>query len=170
MPGWKLHTYSGMILTVILVFTLYSIIQSGYVRIDKINYFALLVAGFAAVLGADVPDFDYRQTKIRHALGPVLAGFITFGYLYTKGTEASLETAASIFIITVIAFTVIGILPLKHHGRLHSISAACGYCIGWALLSYYLFEINEYLWLAVIMAFAFTGYFIHLLLDLDLKL
>jgi hypothetical protein len=127
------------------------------------------VAGFAAVLGADIPDFDYRYTKIRHALGPVLGGFITIGYLYTKGTEASLEVAASIFISIVIAFALIGILPLKHHGRLHSIGAACGYCIGWALISYYFFEINEMIWIVVIIIFSFCGYFLHLLLDLDLK-
>jgi hypothetical protein len=159
-----------MILTMFLMFIIFTIFQSSLIENGEIHYFALVVAGFAAVLGADLPDFDYRYTKIRHALGPVLAGFITIGYLYTKGTDASLEVAASIFISIVIAFALIGILPLKHHGRLHSISAAFGYCIGWALISYYLLEINGMVWIVIIMLFSFAGYFLHLLLDLDLKL
>ena len=170
MPGWKFHTFSGMILTLFLLFILFSIFQSRFIEIGTINYFALIVAGFAAVLGADLPDFDYRYTKIRHALGPVLAGFITIGYLYTKSTDASLEIAVSIFILIVITFAIIGIIPFKHHGKLHSISAASVYCIGWALVSYYFFEVNEIIWIVVIMIFSFCGYFIHLLLDLDLKL
>jgi TctA family transporter len=170
MPGWKLHTFSGMIVTAILILIVYSVINSKAINVDSIDYFALVVAGFACVLGALMPDYDYRKTMIRHTFGPVFGGFISFGYLYTRGWEANLGTAIIIFIVIVVCCAVLSIIPLKHHGRFHSITSALLYGIGWALISYFMFELDDVAWVGIIAGFAVCGYILHLLLDLDLKL
>ncbi len=170
MPGWKLHTFSGMIVTAILFLIVYSVINSKAINVYSIDYFALVVAGFACVLGALMPDYDYRKTMIRHTFGPVFAGFITFGYLYTRGSEAEMEMALTIFIAIVICCAVLSIIPFKHHGRFHSITSAAVYSVGWVMISYFIFKLDNLIWVGIIAVFAIIGYMLHLLLDMDLKL
>jgi hypothetical protein len=170
MPGWKLHTFSGLIVTTILIMILYTALDSGIFGVPSIDLFAIMVAGFACILGSLMPDYDYRKTMIRHIFGPVFGAFITFGYLYTRGPKADLEFALVIFISIVVIFAIIGILPMKHHGKLHSLTAAAFFGLGWIILSIIVLELTHPFWIAVIAMFAIIGYTLHLALDLDLKL
>jgi hypothetical protein len=170
MPGWKVHTFSGLVATAVLIITLFFILDSYEIKVDFHNYFPLAVAGFACVLGSLMPDYDYRKTMIRHTIGPAIASFITFGYLYTRGSSNNLGSAIIIFFIILIIFAVIGILPMKHHGKLHSLTAAVIYGLGWGVTSYFIFQLTQLFWLAVIIVFALVGYILHLLIDLDLKM
>ena len=81
-----------------------------------------------------------------------------------------MEMAITIFIVIVICCAIISIIPLKHHGRFHSVTSALVYGIGWALISYYMFELDDVMWVGIIAGFAVIGYILHLALDMDLKL
>lgn len=174
MPSWRIHLIIGLILTASLFYIFYYFnLWQLLITNSKIQYLYLLHIWFISLLGSLLPDFDYRKTRIRHILGPVLTIFVVLSIIYINRYEpinlnpASLGFLALMFLfIPLLAGLVV---PFKHHGKLHSVTAAIVFGLFW--LGFELVIFNQALIQAGIVGlFGFLGYISHLILDWDLKL
>ena len=83
MPGWKFHLTVGFILSIVLIYASFTL-GYGYLFIEgwELQFFFIFHVGFITLLGSLAPDFDYRRTRIRNALGPVLGVFVVISFIY----------------------------------------------------------------------------------------
>ena len=174
MPTWRVHIFMGICITALFVYVI-TLIDLWYLFIkdNQIQFLFWFHAGFICILGSLLPDYDYRKTKIRHALGPVLGLFIIMSYVYLNLSDLS-NIDLDLFLILLFAFFIIPsffgfVFPFRHHGKMHSFSAAVLYVLIWMLLELLVFQMTP-LQSGIIGLFGFIGYSSHLLLDLDLKL
>ena len=173
MPSWRVHLITGALLSAVLAYAcFYTGLGYLFVNQNQIQFYFVVNIGFITLLGSVFPDFDYRKTLIRHALGPVLAVFVVVSYVYLNRNNASSINPiflTLLFVVFVFLPYILGlVLPLKHHGKLHSILASCMFCLLWLGLELLIFRMTT-IQAGVIAVFGFMGYNSHLLLDLDLK-
>jgi hypothetical protein len=174
MPGWRFHLTVGLILSIILIYTSFSF-GYGFLFIEgrALQYFFIFHVGFITLLGSLAPDFDYKRTRIRNALGPVLGIFIVISFLYINRSELGDVDPTFVMVLLIVFITVpflAGIaIPFKHHGKMHSITYALFYGLTWTGLEGFIFDMT-YTQSAAIGIFGFLGYFSHLLMDRILKL
>ena len=173
MPSWRVHVFIGISLTILLTYVCHSF-KLWYLFIfeDQVQYLFWMHCIFVCMLASVLPDFDYRRTRIRYALGPMLGLFIIISYIYLNYIEP-LKIDLNLILILMVGFLVIPFLaglvfPFKHHGKLHSISAACIYFLIWVGVELLIFKMSPTA-AGIIGLFGFAGYCSHLLLDLDLK-
>lgn len=174
MPSWRIHTTVGIITTFLII---YGCLSFGYsylfIENNEIQVFFSMHLCFITVLGSVIPDFDYKKTRIRHALGPILGCFsiISYFYLYRfQLTEINLVFLFVLLIIFVLIPILAGlVIPFKHHGILHSIGAAAFYGLSWGVIEVFIFNMTC-VQSSIIGFSGFSGYFSHLLMDLKLKL
>ena len=83
MPSWRVHVFVGIILTIIMLYACYYIgLWYLFIENNQVQFLFVLHSCFILILGSVLPDFDYRKTRIRHALGPMLGLFIIVSYIY----------------------------------------------------------------------------------------
>ncbi len=174
MPSWRVHVFIGASLSVILLYAFYHLdLWYLFISENQLQFLFFFHCCFIGILGSVAPDFDYRNTRIRHALGPCLGLFIIISYVYINLPDLT-KIDPNLIIILLIAFFVIPFLfglvfPFRHHGKLHSISAACLFVLIWMCVELLIFKMSI-IQTSIIGLFGFVGYSSHLLLDLDLKL
>jgi len=173
MPSWRIHLITGMIVTILLLYVCYTFgLRELFFQDNEIEYFFWFHVCFISILGSLLPDFDSRKTRIRHTLGPVLGMFLIVSYIYLhrfSHHKINPEFVIVVLFLLIIIVFILGIvIPFKHHGRMHSITAAGLFVISWMAIELLVFEASL-LQTAVIGLFGFLGYFSHLALDLDLK-
>jgi hypothetical protein len=174
MPSWRIHVTIGLCISILLIYICYYLDLSHlFVSDGEIQYFFVFHVCFISVLGSILPDYDYRKTRIRHSLGIILGSFVVVSIVYLYRTEPEKIDPIFLLFIMIAIVTVIFLLglvvPFKHHGKMHSMSAAMFYGIGWIGLELWLFQMSI-LQAGVISLFGFVGFFFHLLLDQDLKM
>ena len=174
MPGWKFHLTVGFILSIVLIYASFTL-GYGYLFIEgwELQFFFIFHVGFITLLGSLAPDFDYRRTRIRNALGPVLGVFVVISFIYINRSELG-DVDPTFVLVLLIVFILVPFLagiaiPFKHHGRMHSISFALLYGLTWIGLEIIIFNMT-FMQSAAIGIFGFLGYFSHLLMDRILKL
>jgi hypothetical protein len=173
MPSWRLHLLVGTGIAVILIYACYYLdLHEAFFFGGQFQYFFLMQIWFVSLLGSLLPDYDYRRTMIRHSLGIILGVFIAFSIVYINRAEpGNIDPGFVIILVIMVAFTIFifGLVaPLKHHGKLHSISAALVYSGLWMCLELFIFELTL-IQTGLVGMFAFCGYFFHLVLDRDMK-
>ena len=174
MPSWRVHLFTGILLAIFLIYICYIFnVWYPFVVNNQVQFFYLLHICFILILGSVLPDFDYRKTRIRHALGPVLGLFIIVSYIYLNLSKP-FEIDLKLILILLLAFLIFPFLaglifPFKHHGKLHSLSAAIIYGLCWLCVELFIFNFSIPQ-AGIVAVFGFVGYFFHLLLDKDLKL
>ena len=173
MPSWRTHVTAGAILLVLLVLVCFYLELSFlFITQEQIKYFFCLHIAFIFVLGSLLPDFDYPYTRIRHSIGPVVAGFLFISYVYLNRSNLFIINPISLLfmlIILIIILFMLGlVIPFRHHGKMHSMTAAIIYALTWVVLELVVFDMSI-LQASVIGVFGFMGYFSHLALDLDFK-
>jgi hypothetical protein len=173
MPSWRFHISVGFILAALMIYGLAITVHS--IDLDYPNpvlVFFWLHAGFILLMGSLMPDFDYRKTKIRYSLGPVLGIYILGSYLYLNRHEPlDINPAflATLLLLAIILPLLAGlVIPFKHHGKMHSISAALIFSIVWFSLGLVIYNLSLPS-AGIIAMFGFVGYLSHLVLDMDLK-
>lgn len=174
MPTWRTHLSVGCLLTICLIYASYlSGYWSFFIDGGEIKIFYWFHIIFITLLGSLLPDFDYRKTRIRYGLGPALGGFIIISYFFLYRPDPS-TINTSFLVILLILFLILPliaglIVPFKHHGFLHSLSAAALYGVSWFAIESLIFDLTN-TEAALIAVFGFVSYFSHLLFDLDIKL
>lgn len=174
MPKWKSHLVTGALFTLGLFFVLFYLgIDFDLFENDRIQIFILVHAVFISILGSLVPDFDYWKTKIRYALGPVLGIFIFSSFFYLRGFDL-LQVDIMKILVIMSAFLIVPIIlgliiPFKHQGMMHSLTAALCYAVLWTGAELLLFQLNI-TQSVIIGSFGFIGYSSHLILDGKIKL
>lgn len=174
MPSWRVHLFIGIILTGSLLYLFhYFDLWHVFITKQELQYLFWLHIWFAALLGSLFPDFDYRKTKIRHILGPAAGVFIILSIIYSNRYEPlELEPTSLFFILLLfilIPFLVGLVVPFKHHGPMHSLTAAGAFALFWIGLELVLFNFS-FIHASMIGFFGFFGYISHLLLDGDIKI
>ena len=173
MPSWRVHVIFGILVTSLLAYACIRLnLDYLFINEEQIQYFFVFHLGFVSLLGSLFPDFDYRRTKIRHMLGPALAGFIVISYIYQYRTEPLKIDPMFIlflaFIFVVIPFLFGIAVPFKHHGKLHTIIVAIIFDIIWIVIELLVFDLSK-LQAILIGLFGFINYSSHLLIDRHLK-
>jgi hypothetical protein len=182
MPSWKIHVLSGVLAVGTLIGTYHILGWSRFYVLDSLR--VGICAAFACVLGSDIADFDSRRTRIKHALGVILGLFVSAFYLLHIHIdvrplwEAAWDwhafyssyflIAFGLLVLCVLANTLVWFFPQRHRGRAHSLIAAGIYGSMWVPLGVFLFGFTLMDSL-VVAGVGLMGYFLHLLLDLDLK-
>lgn len=174
MPTWRVHVFTGVILTTLMIYGCYYFdYWELFIYKNQIQYFFWLHVWFIAILGSVLPDFDSSKTRIRHAFGMLMGAFIVVSLIYLHRFEPlNIKPISLIFIVLlfiIIPFLIGLVVPFKHHGKFHSVTAAAVYALVWLLLEFLAFDMTSPQ-AGMIGAFAFVGYMSHLLMDRDLKL
>ena len=173
MPSWRVHLAIGITITALLLYIFHYLDLWHFFITDKnVQSIFWLHVWVVALLGSLFPDFDYRKTRIRHALGPILGLFIFSSIIYLNRYDLfSINPASLVFVLFLFMFLpfIAGlVIPFEHHGKLHSITAAVIFALFWFGLELVIFNIS-YIQAGLIGFFGFIGYISHLILDLELK-
>ena len=173
MPTWRFHLAVGVLITTFLVyFSYYLGILPWPINMNSSSILFWFHLIFIPLLGAVIPDFDERKTKIHRKLGLVLGGFIIISIIILKWNNTTMNDLTTFLFIIILFLLIIFIIgfaiPMRHHGSFHSVFAALVFTIIWIILELFLFSLSPSQAL-LIGSFGFVGYLSHLVLDRDLK-